>query len=150
RSAWETPPRVETAIMNKASQDDIVARDKRYVWHPYTPMESYIESARPIVVARATGSRFEDADGRTYLDGNSSWWTSLLGHNHPRLVGALHMQAEQFCHGAFGGITHEPAVALAEALVERAPQGLSRVFYSDNGSTAVEAALKLALQYFHQ
>jgi len=136
--------------MNPADRADLVRRDKQYVWHPYTPMQTYVESGRPLVVERALGSVLEDADGRTYLDGNSSWWTSLLGHNHPRLVRALREQSEAFCHVAFAGITHRPAVDLAEALCRRAPAGLSRVFYSDNGSTAVEAALKLALQYFHQ
>lgn len=136
--------------MSRASRAEVVLRDKRHVWHPYTPMEAYIREGNPLVVAKASGSRIEDADGRTFLDGNSSWWTSLLGHNHPRLVRALEAQAQEFCHVAFGGITHQPAVDLAEALTLRAPPGLSRVFYSDNGSTAVEAALKLSLQYFHQ
>src|SRR5688572_11458210 len=136
--------------MNPAERAKLVERDKRSVWHPYTPMEAYVRDGKPLVVNRAFGSRFEDADGRSFLDGNSSWWTSLLGHNHPRLVQALEAQARAFCHVAFGGITHQPAVDLAEALIERAPPGLSRVFYSDNGSTAVEAAIKLAIQYFHQ
>jgi adenosylmethionine-8-amino-7-oxononanoate aminotransferase len=135
---------------NPASRADLVLRDKRYVWHPYTPMEAYVREGLPLVIERARGVRLEDADGRTFLDGNSSWWTSLLGHNHPRLVAALQRQAEELCHVALAGITHRPAVELAEALCQRAPAGLSHVFYSDNGSTAVEAAIKLAIQYFHQ
>jgi len=136
--------------MTPAERADLVLRDKRYVWHPYTPMEAYEKDGRPLVIQRARGVRLEDADGRSLIDGNSSWWTSLLGHNHPRLVRALSEQASEFCHVALGGITHAPAVDLAEALCARAPAGLSHVFYSDNGSTAVEAAIKLCVQYFHQ
>jgi adenosylmethionine-8-amino-7-oxononanoate aminotransferase len=104
----------------------------------------------PLVVARAEGSRLFDLDGRSYLDGNASWWTSLLGHGHPRLVAALGRQASALCHVAFAGITHEPGALLAEELVAVAPAGLTRVFYSDDGSTAVEAALKLALKFWFQ
>lgn len=130
-------------------REEIIEIDKRHVWHPYTPMQQYIEKGEPLVIARALGSWLEDVDGRRYLDGNASWWTSLLGHNHPRLVAALRQQSEIFCHVAFGGITHEPAVRLAERLAARAP-GLPHVFFSDNGSTAVEAALKMSLQFHAQ
>ncbi len=127
----------------------IVALDKRFVWHPYTPMRPWLASAAPLVIASAAGSRITDADGRSYLDGNSSWWVAPLGHRHPRLVKVLHEQAERLCHVAFAGITHEPGARLAEELVAVAPPGLERVFYSDDGSTAVEVALKMALQLFH-
>jgi adenosylmethionine-8-amino-7-oxononanoate aminotransferase len=102
------------------------------------------------VVAGARGSRLVDVDGKTYLDGNGSWWTCALGHNHPRLVAALKQQAEQLCHTALAGIAHENASELAEALVSVAPDGLEHVFFSDNGSTSVEVAMKLALQYWAQ
>ncbi len=128
----------------------ITSIDKARVWHPYTPMEQYIASTEPLVVTGAEGSRLVLADGRTLLDGNSSWWTALLGHRHPRLVRALREQAERFCHVALAGITHEPAALLAEELIQVAPPGLSRVFFSDDGSTAIEVALKLALQYWYQ
>ena len=128
----------------------IVAADKRRVWHPYTPMQQYIEEGEPLCIVRAQGSRLFDADGRGYLDGNSSWWTAALGHGHPRLVAALKRQAEVMAHVALAGIAHEPAALLAEELIAVAPAGLSRVFYADDGSTAVEIALKLALQYWHQ
>lgn len=136
--------------MSNSHREMLVEKDKRFVWHPYTPMEQYIRDGKPLVIERAQGSRIYDVDGRSLIDGNSSWWTSLLGHNHPRLVAALGRQASQLCHVAFAEITHAPAVELAEALVTRAPAGLTRVFYSDNGSTAVEAALKQALQFWQQ
>ena len=101
-------------------------------------------------MARAEGARFWDVDGRCYLDANSSWWVATLGHNHPRLVEALKRQADANCHTALAGMTHEPAAELAEALCAVAPAGLEHVFYSDDGSTAVEVGLKLALQYWAQ
>jgi adenosylmethionine-8-amino-7-oxononanoate aminotransferase len=128
----------------------IVERDKRFVWHPYTPMGRYAAETEPLVIERAEGARLYDADGRSYLDGNSSWWTALLGHGHPRLLRALREQSEKLCHVALAGITHEPAARLAEELCALAPAGLSRVFYSDDGSTSVETALKLCLQYWAQ
>lgn len=130
--------------------DRIRQIDKQYVWHPYTPMGEYIESTVPLVVTGANGSRLELADGRSLIDGNASWWTALLGHRHPRLLQALARQAERFCHVPLAGIAHEPAALLAEELVKLAPPGLSRVFFSDDGSTAVEVALKMSLQYWHQ
>ncbi|HEX6276827.1 MAG TPA: adenosylmethionine--8-amino-7-oxononanoate transaminase [Polyangiaceae bacterium] len=128
----------------------IVELDKRYVWHPYTPMQRYVEETEPLVVVRAQGSRFFDANGRSYLDANSSWWCAVLGHGHPRLVAAIREQAERLCHVPLGGIAHEQAALLASELVRVAPPGLEHVFYSDDGSTAVEAALRLALQYSAQ
>ncbi|MBW2234241.1 MAG: adenosylmethionine--8-amino-7-oxononanoate transaminase [Deltaproteobacteria bacterium] len=113
-------------------------------------MSRYRAEVEPLVVAEARGSRLVDADGKTYLDGNGSWWTCALGHNHPRLVAALKQQAEQLCHTALAGIAHENASELAEALVSVAPDGLEHVFFSDNGSTSVEVAMKLALQYWAQ
>jgi adenosylmethionine-8-amino-7-oxononanoate aminotransferase len=127
----------------------ILAWDNAHVWHPYTQMYGW-ESAEPLVIARASGSRLHDIDGRSYIDANASWWCSTLGHGHPRLVAALKAQADAMCHVALGGIVHEPSAALAAELCAMAPSGLSRVFFSDNGSTAVEVALKLALQYWGQ
>ena len=134
----------------------IVALDKRRVWHPYTEMDEYAKGVDPIVVVGAEGARLYDADGRSYLDANSSWWVAALGHNHPRLVAALERQARANCHSALAGMTHAPAAELAEALCARAPRaasedgGLEHVFFSDDGSTAVEVALKMALQYWAQ
>lgn len=132
-----------------SDRDAILAWDRAHVWHPYTQMQGW-EDAAPLVIARASGSRLEDVDGRSYIDANASWWCSTLGHGHPRLVAALKAQAESMCHVALGGIVHEPAAALAAELCRIAPRGLSRVFFSDNGSTAVEVALKLSLQYWAQ
>ncbi len=144
------PSRDGEARAGDAERDRLVALDKRRVWHPYTSMEDYRARVDPVVVARAEGSRIVDLDGRSYIDGNASWWSSTLGHNHPRLVAALRRQSEQLCHTALAGITHENAAELAEALCGVAPPGLEHVFFSDNGSTAVEVAMKLALQYWAQ
>lgn len=141
-------PREEVAA--GPARGEIVALDKRHLWHPYTPMDEWIAAAEPLVIHRAQGARLYDLDGRVLLDGNSSWWVSSLGHNHPRLVRALRAQAERMCHVALAGITHEPAALLASELVAVAPAGLTRVFYSDDGSTAVEVAAKMAVQYFRQ
>jgi len=130
------------------NRDQIVRLDKQHVWHPYTPMRQYIDEVDPLVIDRAEGARIFDVDGRSYLDGNSSWWVATLGHNHPRLVEALRRQAARFCHVSLAGVTHGPAAELAEELVAVAPRPLARVFYSDNGSTAVEVAIKLCLQFW--
>jgi adenosylmethionine-8-amino-7-oxononanoate aminotransferase len=129
---------------------DIIGLDKAHVWRPYTQMQDYIEHGEPLVIAGARGSRLIDASGREYLDGNASWWCVALGHQHPRLVAALKAQADQLCHVALAGILHEQSATLAQELCEIAPAGLTRVFFSDDGSTAVEVALKLALQYWAQ
>ena len=132
------------------TSERVVALDKRRVWHPYTPMQDYRERVEPLVIARAKGSRLYDMDGRGYLDGNASWWTATVGHGHPRLVEVLRRQAETLCHSALAGIAHEQASELAEALCGVAPAGLEHVFFSDDGSTAVEVAMKLCLQYWAQ
>jgi adenosylmethionine-8-amino-7-oxononanoate aminotransferase len=135
--------------MDEAARDAIVALDKRHVWHPYTAMDAY-EASDPIVVARAKGAWLEDANGRRYLDGNASWWVASLGHGHPRLRAVLARQAEELVHCSLGGIAHEPAARLAAELVAVAPAGLTRVFYTDNGSTSIEVAVKMALQAWRQ
>jgi len=118
-------------------------RDSRVVWHPYT--QHGIEP-EPLPVARAEGAWLELADGRRLLDAISSWWATLHGHSHPDLVAAISEQAARLDHVLFAGATHEPAVQLAEELLAIVPAGLSRVFFSDDGSTAVEAAIKMVLQ----
>lgn len=132
------------------SRERIVAADKSTVWHPYTAMDTYVTSVDPLVIARAEGSRLFDVDGRSYLDANSSWWAMSLGHRHPRLVQTLKSQADSLIHCSLAGTTHEHAALLGEELLAVAPPGFSRVFYSDDGSTAVEVALKMAVQYFAQ
>jgi adenosylmethionine-8-amino-7-oxononanoate aminotransferase len=131
------------------ARSEIVELDRARVWHPYTSIDSW-EKAEPIVVARAEGSALWDVDGTRYLDGNSSWWVATLGHGHPRLLRVLREQAEVLAHCSLGGITHEPAAVLADELVAIAPPGLSRVFYTDNGSGSVEVAVKIAVQTWKQ
>lgn len=130
-------------------RDEIVRLDRQHVWRPYTSTEDHLE-LDPIVVARAEGAWLHDADGRRYLDGNGSWWCNNLGHGHPRLRAALARQAESLMHCSLAGITHESAAALAEELSAIAPPGLTRAFFSDDGSTAVEVAIKIAFQYWQQ
>jgi len=131
------------------TRDEIVRLDRARVWHPYTSVDAW-ERTEPIVVARAAGSTLWDADGTAYLDGNASWYVAALGHGHPRLLRVLAEQATTLAHCALAGITHEPAARLAEELVAIAPPGLARVFYTDNGSSSVEVAIKIALQCWRQ
>jgi adenosylmethionine-8-amino-7-oxononanoate aminotransferase len=120
-------------------------RDRAVVWHPYTQM---LTAPAPLPIVRAEGVWLYAEDGRRILDGISSWWVNIHGHSHPKLNAALAAQAGELEHVVFAGCTHRPAVELAERLIEILPKGLTRVFYSDNGSTAVEVALKLAVQYW--
>ena len=130
-------------------RDRLVDLDRLHLWHPYTQMSSY-GRIDPLVIAAAEGSWIEDANGRRYLDGNSQWWVATLGHGHPRLKAALHAQIDRLSHVSLAGVVHENAAALASELAAVAPSGLTRVFFSDDGSTAVEVALKMAVHYFHQ
>jgi adenosylmethionine---8-amino-7-oxononanoate aminotransferase len=124
---------------------DLLARDRRYVWHPFT---QHGTEGDPIVLTGAKGASLFDADGNKILDLVSSWWTCTHGHSHPKLNAALAEQAARFEHVMFAGFTHEPAVNLATGLAELLPGDLSRVFFSDDGSTSVEVALKIAYQYW--
>lgn len=128
------------------TRDEILTLDRRHVWRPYTSSDDH-QGRDPIVVARAEGARLFDHDGRSYLDANGSWWVNNLGHGHPRLRAALVKQLETLAHCSMAGMTHEPAARLAAELVAVAPAGLTRVFFSDDGSTAVEVALKIAFQH---
>jgi adenosylmethionine-8-amino-7-oxononanoate aminotransferase len=123
----------------------LVDRDRACVWHPYTQM---LTAPPPLPIVRGEGAYLYTEDGRRLLDGISSWWVNIHGHSHPRLNAALAAQAAELEHVMFAGCTHPPAVDLAERLLAVLPPGLTRVFYSDNGSTAVEVALKLACQYW--
>jgi len=122
---------------------DVIARDKRYVWHPYT---QHGTEAEPTVIARAKGASLFDTEGREILDLISSWWTCTHGHSHPKINAALARQAEEMEHVMFAGFTHAPAVNLAERLAGLLPGDLNRVFFSDDGSTSVEVAIKIAYQ----
>ena len=122
-----------------------MALDRAHVWHPFTQEQT---APDPVVITRGEGARLETADGRELLDMISSWWVNLHGHAHPYLARAIADQAARLEQVIFAGYTHEPAVRLAERLTQRLPGDLSRVFFSDDGSTAVEVALKLAIQYW--
>jgi len=118
--------------------------DLRVTWHPFTQMAEW----DPLVIASGEGSWLFDTHGRRYLDGVSSLWCNVHGHRHPRLDRALKEQIDRLAHSTFLGLTHEPGIRLAAELVGVAPRGLTRVFYSDSGSTAVEIALKQSFQYW--
>ncbi|MDD4700985.1 MAG: adenosylmethionine--8-amino-7-oxononanoate transaminase [Desulfovibrio sp.] len=127
-----------------SEEESLVQRDRRTVWHPYASATSL---PRLNAVKRTYNNRMVLAGGKELVDGMSSWWAAIHGYNHPRLLDALHAQAGRMPHVMFGGLTHEPAVALAERLLAVLPEGLERVFFADSGSVAVEVALKMALQY---
>jgi adenosylmethionine-8-amino-7-oxononanoate aminotransferase len=128
-----------------AASADLIARDRRHVWHPFTQHGSETD---PIVISRAKGASLFDAEGKEILDLISSWWTCTHGHSHPKINAALAEQAARFEHVMFAGFTHEPAVALAEKVANLLPNDLNKVFFSDDGSTSVEVALKIAYQYW--
>jgi adenosylmethionine---8-amino-7-oxononanoate aminotransferase len=124
-------------------------RDLAHVWHPCSQMKDY-EDFPPIVVERGEGAWLWDEDGRRYLDAISSWWTNLHGHGHRRIAAAIARQAGELEHVIFANFTHRPAIRLAEELCGLLPPGLSRVFFADNGSAAVEVALKMSFQCHQQ
>jgi adenosylmethionine---8-amino-7-oxononanoate aminotransferase len=126
---------------------ELAARDLGVVWHPCTQMKDH-ESLPLIAIRRGRGAWLEDFDGRRYIDAVSSWWVNLFGHANPRIAAALAEQAGTLEHVIFAGFTHEPAVELAERLVAIAPRGLTRCFFADNGSAAVEVALKMSFHYW--
>ena len=125
--------------------EDIVSRDRQALWHPYSPMPAAIP---PLEVVSARGTRLQLADGRELVDGMSSWWAAIHGYRHPVLDEAVRGQLDQMAHVMFGGLTHRPAVELAELLVDITPGDLAHVFLCDSGSVAVEVAMKMALQYW--
>lgn len=124
---------------------DTIDLDRRHVWHPYT---QHGQEADPPVITGARGAVLYGEDGTEYLDLISSWWTCTHGHGHPALIDAIAAQAAKLDHVMFGGFTHPSAAALAARLAALLPGGLERVFFSDNGSTAVEVALKMAYHYW--
>ena len=131
---------------------DWMARDLAVLWHPCTQMQDHSDLGHPRVpmtpIARGDGVWLVGHDGRRYLDAISSWWTNLFGHANPRIAAALKDQLDRLEHVIFAGFTHEPAIRLAEELLRVAPPGLTRVFYGDNGSSAIEIALKMSFHYW--
>ena len=124
---------------------NLAKRDRKHLWHPYTQEKI---APLPVAITGAKGVWLETEDGRRLLDGVSSWWVNTHGHSNPYINKALRDQAEALEHVIFAGFTHEPAVRLSEMLIDVLPKGMSRVFFSDNGSTAVEVALKMAYQFW--
>ncbi len=131
------------------TSDDLVAADRRHLWHPFTQQRGWDEEA-PIMIDYAEGTTLNDTDGNAYIDGVSSLWCNVHGHRHPAIDAAVRAQLDRVAHSTMLGLSHQPAIELAEALLAIAPPGLTRVFYSDSGSTAVEIALKMAFQWWAQ
>jgi adenosylmethionine-8-amino-7-oxononanoate aminotransferase len=127
----------------------LVEADRAHLWHPFTQQRDW-EREEPVIVERAEGTDLIDTRGRRYIDGVSSLWCNVHGHRHPRIDAAIRDQLDRVAHSTMLGLSHPPAIELARRLVEIAPPGLTRVFYSDSGSTATEIALKLAYQYWRQ
>lgn len=125
---------------------DLLARDARHIWHPYTQMKT---APPPLPIVKGEGALLYTEDGRTLIDAISSWWVNIHGHSHPYIADRIAEQARTLEHVIFSGFTHPPAVDLAEQLLDILPGNMARIFYSDNGSTAVEIAVKMAIQYFY-
>ena len=128
---------------------DLAAADRAYLWHPFTQQRGWVDE-HPVVVERGEGTDLIDVEGNRYIDGVSSLWCNVHGHAHPRIDAAVRDQLGKVAHTTMLGLSHRPAIELAKRLVELAPPGLTRVFYSDSGSTATEIALKMAFQYWRQ
>ncbi|HWL06949.1 MAG TPA: adenosylmethionine--8-amino-7-oxononanoate transaminase [Planctomicrobium sp.] len=136
-------------MLSSVSEELLRSNDNQYVWHPFTAMQAYEQEQAPIIVS---GEEFEltDAAGKSYLDGISSLWCNVHGHRVREIDGAIRDQLDRVAHTTLLGLSSGPSIELAEMLVQHAPHGLRHVFYSDSGSTAVEAALKIAFQYHQQ
>jgi adenosylmethionine-8-amino-7-oxononanoate aminotransferase len=128
---------------------DLVAADRAHLWLPFTQQRAWTDEPA-LIVERGEGTDLIDVDGRRYIDGVSSLWCNVHGHAHPRIDAAVRDQLGRVAHSTMLGLSHRPAIELAQRLVEIAPPGLTRVFYSDSGSTAMEIALKMAFQYWQQ
>ena len=116
---------------------ELIEADRRYLWHPFTQQRGWCDEERPLVIDHGDGTNLYDADGNEYIDGVSSLWCNVHGHRHPAIDAAIRAQLDRVAHSTMLGLSHEPAIALAERLIAIAPAGLHRVFYSDSGSTAV-------------
>ena len=128
--------------MNKT----IKFKDKKFIWHPFTKTS---KSYDPIVVSSAVNEKIFDIDGNEYIDLIASWWVNIHGHCKKEILTVINKQLKKFEQVLFADFTHQPAVELAEKLSEITPNKLNRTFYSDNGSTAVEIAMKVAVQYWY-
>lgn len=122
--------------------------DLKYIWHPYTQMKETM-NLPPVLIEKAKGIKLYDAKGKFYYDTISSWWCNVHGHNHPRIKEAIKKQVNVLGHVLFAGFTHKPAIELSSELIMLTKNKFNRVFFSDNGSTCVEVALKLSFQYWY-
>jgi adenosylmethionine-8-amino-7-oxononanoate aminotransferase len=129
---------------------ELIASDRRHLWHPFTQQQGWCDDDTPLVIDHAQGTTLYDVDGNAYIDGVSSLWCNVHGHRHPAIDDAIRAQLDRVAHSTMLGLSHKPAIELAERLIAIAPAGLQRVFYSDSGSTAVEIALKMAFQWWAQ
>jgi adenosylmethionine---8-amino-7-oxononanoate aminotransferase len=129
--------------------DELATLDRQHLWHPFTQQQSWVDENFPII-ERADDTTLYDTEGNAYIDGVSSLWCNVHGHRHPAVDIAIKDQLDRVAHSTMLGLSHAPAVKLAKRLVDLAPEGLTRVFFSDNGSTACEIALKMAYQWWHQ
>jgi adenosylmethionine-8-amino-7-oxononanoate aminotransferase len=125
---------------------NLIEKDHEFVWHPFTQIKT---EASPIHIVKAKGATLIDADGKKYIDCNSSWWVNIHGHGNKFIGRAISEQFKKIDHIIFAGATHDKAIELAEKVVNKLPSPLSKVFFSDDGSTAIEVALKMAIQYWH-
>ena len=133
--------------MSKSLAQRLKQWDREYIWHPFTQMKDWVKE-EPLVIDSADGLYLKDIDGNIYMDGVSSLWVNVHGHRHARIDAALKKQIEKLSHSTLLGLSNTPAIELAKRLVDIAPDGLKKVFYSDNGSTSVEIAIKMAYQYW--
>lgn len=139
-------PMAAEPLVENPGATNLAERDKAVIWHPFTQMQT---APLPVPIVRGEGTILYDANGKTYIDAISSWWVNLHGHAHPYIAQRVSAQLNTLEHVIFADFTHEPAVELAERLLPILPRNQAKVFYSDNGSTAVEVALKMAFQYWH-
>tara|TARA_B110000305_G_scaffold240696_1_gene312123 strand:+ start:1114 stop:2928 length:1815 start_codon:yes stop_codon:yes gene_type:complete len=148
KSGWSD--NYEYAILksdfNETKNDTLQKKDKEHVWHPFT---QHLTANEHLEINKAKGVFLGDSKGNTYIDANSSWWVNTHGHGHPHIAKAINEQFTKLDHIVFAGVTHEKAVELADRITSLLPSHLEKVFFSDNGSTAVEIAIKMVVQYFH-
>ena len=133
-------------MKNPVALEKLVDRDKTHIWHPLTQHKT---AHPPLGIVRAEGALVWDEEGKSYIDGIASWYTAMYGHCHPKIVEAMTRQMKNLDFVMFSGFTHAPAVELSEKLIEILPGNQAKVFFNDNGSTAIEAAIKMAIQYHH-
>src|SRR5262245_21111038 len=136
--------------MSEWNTSELIAKDKQFAWHPFTDMRDWCGSEQELIVlVEGRGAVLRDSRGREYVDGNSSNWTNIPGHNHPHINGAIRDQLGKVAHTSFQGFTNPAAIELAKSIVDLfPPQTLTRVFYSDDGSTGIEVALRMVDQYW--